>query len=218
MLISNSIDQTNSMYPCVGYMVENATVSSTPDQQFCSIYGFCFGDSIITVDGKQHNLELDQFFGLKVSKNFSITTNSKVFVVVRYGYQVPNTIGWVERCGRLSYIDGCSDSLLVYPARMGDSSLNLLYFPPGINQSFHRHPSIRIGCVARGKGFGSHGEANAVVEDHLEAGKAFCLLEQERHRFHTEDEDMTVIAFHPDGDWGPTDHNHTMLNRTYLTK
>jgi hypothetical protein len=29
---------------------------------------------------------------------------------------------------------------------------------------------------------------------------------------------MRVIAYHPDGDWGPTDENHTMLNRTYIKK
>jgi quercetin dioxygenase-like cupin family protein len=46
----------------------------------------------------------------------------------------------------------------------------------------------------------------------------FCIEEKENHRFITEKEPMVVIAFHPDGDWGPTDHNHTMLNRTYINK
>jgi len=39
----------------------------------------------------------------------------------------------------------------------------------------------------------------------------------ENHRFRTVDSTMTVIAFHPDGDWGPTDHTHTMINRTYIS-
>jgi hypothetical protein len=37
-------------------------------------------------------------------------------------------------------------------------------------------------------------------------------------RFRTTNSNMVVIPYHPDGDWGPTDHNHSMLNRTYLTK
>ena len=46
----------------------------------------------------------------------------------------------------------------------------------------------------------------------------FCIEEREVHRFSTSNEEMVVLAFHPDGDWGPTDHNHTMLNRTYINK
>jgi hypothetical protein len=96
--------------------------------------------------------------------------------------------------------------------------LNFLYFPPGINQTFHLHPSIRFGCVADGIGFSDYKKAGEDICSPLEAGNAFCLEEQETHRFRTEDSHMVVIAWHPDGDWGPTDHNHTMLNRTYLQK
>jgi hypothetical protein len=46
----------------------------------------------------------------------------------------------------------------------------------------------------------------------------FCLEEQELHRFRTKNNEMRIIAFHPDGDWGPTDENHVMINRTYVKK
>jgi quercetin dioxygenase-like cupin family protein len=186
--------------------------------KYATIYGYSFGESIIKIDGKQYKLEAGQYFALPINDSCRIHAKDQLFLVTRLGYRALPTIGWVEEKGRLSYIDGCSDSLLVYPARLGDSSLNLLYFPPGIKQSFHRHPSIRLGCVISGNGHSSYGESLETKELELKEGSMFCLEEQERHRFRTDNSSssMTVIAFHPDGDWGPTDHNHTMLNRTYL--
>jgi len=105
--------------------------------------------------------------------------------------------------------------LLVYPPRLGDPTLNYLYFPPGIDQSFHTHPSIRVGCVIQGEGKASLRDK----EIDLVPGVMFALEEKELHRFRTSSGDiMKIIAFHPDGDWGPTDENHTMLNRTYIAE
>jgi quercetin dioxygenase-like cupin family protein len=214
----NYIDMFDTMYPSAGYMIDNEEFVAPSFAKYFSVYGYSYDNSEIIIDGKTIYLEKGQYFGLSVKEKMSAKATGKLFIIIRLGYLVPNTIGWIEQKGRLSYIDGCSDSLLVYPARMGDSSLNLLYFPPKITQSFHRHPSIRLGCVVSGGGYSSHGEADEVIEDKLSVGESFCLTEQERHRFRTEGNSMTVIAFHPDGDWGPTDHNHTMLNRTYLDK
>jgi quercetin dioxygenase-like cupin family protein len=218
MLIGKKLELYSSMYPSAGYMFENEQVTLPDFCKFCSVYGYSYGDSSITVDGKKHTLEKGQYFGLSVKESVNVDAVDKLFLVVRLGYLVPDTIGWVESKGRLTYINGCSDSLLVYPARLGDASLNLLYFPPGIEQSFHTHPSIRLGCVIDGNGVSCHGDTVDMQEENLNTGTSFCLTEQERHRFRTENNSMTVIAFHPDGDWGPTDHNHTMLNRTYLDK
>lgn len=218
MITGKSLDQLNSMYPSQGFMLEKETLVLPEYARYCSIYGYSYGDSTLIIDGKSFQLEKGQYFGLGVTESCSISASERLFLIIRLGYMVPNVIGWVEKRGRLSYIDGCSDSLLVYPARLGDSSLNLLYFPPGINQTFHRHPSIRLGCVIDGEGLSEHGEANKLDVTELTPGVSFCLNEQERHRFRTANSSMTVIAFHPDGDWGPTDHNHTMLNRTYIDK
>jgi len=214
---TNYINQLDSMYPCEGHLITSEKAFSLPVYaRYSSIYGYAFGDVELIIDGRVRKLETGQYFAFFVKDHCTITTSASVFVVVRLGYKVPDQMGWVEDQGRLTYIDGCSDSLLVYPSRMGDSSLNFLYFPPGITQSFHLHPSVRLGCVARGTGFSTYGSATARTEVPLEAGKMFCLEEQEMHRFRTAGSSMTVIAWHPDGDWGPTDHNHTMLNRTYL--
>lgn len=218
MNISNHLSQLDSMYPTVAWMISDSSFELPEWAKYCSVYGYSYGHNVLHIDGKIYHLEKGQYYGLSVKQRCRVVSDSKLFLVVRLGYIVPNTIGWVENKGRLSYIDGCSDSLLVYPARMGDSSLNLLYFPPGIDQTFHRHPSIRMGCVIDGYGYSEHGESGSEVTDELSSGTAFCLAEQERHRFKTTEQSLTVIAFHPDGDWGPTDHNHTMFNRTYLDK
>jgi hypothetical protein len=219
MIFGKYINQLDSMYPTEGYMVTAGTpVELPPRAQYSSIYGYAFGATVITCDGKSHSLEAGQYFAFFIKETCTVTTDDKVFVVSRLGYKVVNQTGWVEKQGRLTYIDGCSDSLLVYPSRMGDASLNFLYFPAGINQTFHLHPSVRIGCVAEGVGFADYKKAGEDICSTLKAGNMFCLEEQESHRFRTEDSHMVVIAWHPDGDWGPTDHNHTMLNRTYLQK
>src|SRR5262245_47420717 len=43
--------------------------------------------------------------------------------------------GPVEDVGRLRYIDGCTDSLLISPVIRGDPCLNLLHLPPNTRQS-----------------------------------------------------------------------------------
>jgi quercetin dioxygenase-like cupin family protein len=118
----------------------------------------------------------------------------------------------VEKKGRLKYIDGCTDSVLIPNPKLGDPVLNHLHFPAGIDQTFHTHPSIRLGIVLRGNGVASFPDG----EHALATGDIFCLEVGERHRFRTPDEGMDIIAFHPDSDMGPTDEDHPMINRTII--
>lgn len=218
MIKHNFIDQTDSMYPSLGYLIHAGQNTKFPEYtKFSSVYGYSFGNSKLTVNNKNIELTAGQYFSFFVGDSeISVTTDASIFLVIRLGYKCQDTVGWVEKTGRLSYIDGCTDSLLIYPPRQGDPSLNLLHFPAGINQSRHLHPSVRIGCVVNGFGVSDVWHGETVEENTLSTGEIFCLEENELHRFRTVDSPMTVIAWHPDGDWGPTDHNHTMLNRTYL--
>lgn len=229
MIISNSINQLDSMYPAFNYMFDaGCEVTLSHESKWASLYGYSFGSNKIKIGNNIHFLEKGQYFSLFTGDNVpEFDVNAKLFLVVRLGYKCQNTIGWVEKQGRLSYIDGCTDSLLIYPPRMGDPSLNLLHFPAGIEQTKHLHPSIRIGCVIDGEGWADYWNNGGFTTTKLTTGSNFCLEENEQHRFRTEQIDhtqekwhqsMTVIAWHPDGDWGPTDHNHTMLNRTYIKK
>lgn len=121
--------------------------------------------------------------------------------------------GPIEASGRLRYIDGCSDSLLIPPVLRGDPCLNLLHLPPGVHQSFHTHPSFRLGLVVQGSGTCLTQKSRTV----LRPGQLFFIPPDAIHCFHTDDEALVIIAFHPDSDFGPTHEDHPMINRTILT-
>jgi quercetin dioxygenase-like cupin family protein len=121
--------------------------------------------------------------------------------------------GPIEDVGRLRYIDGCSDTLLVPPVRKGDPCLNHLHFPAGVRQTPHTHPSVRTGLVY-------HGAGECIVPGvdpiRLEPGKVFIIPTDLVHSFNTAGSTMDVIAFHPDSDTGSTDDDHPMVNRTIV--
>lgn len=209
------IDMRDTMYPSYSLMVRNSTADiKAKDISWSTAMGYSYGQAQIKNGDQYILLNPGDYFSFTVKENdVSISTMDNLFIVFRLGFMGHNLIGKTDNKGKLSYIDGCSDSLLVYPPRLGDASLNFLYFPKNINQSYHTHPSIRIGCVIGGRGV-----SDTDVPNELTEGAHFCLEEQELHRFRTEDSEMRIIAYHPDGDWGPTDENHTMINRTYVRK
>jgi hypothetical protein len=216
MILANTINMLDTMYPSYGEKINNNLYYPLA---FSTVYGYVLSGEVHFPNG---NIALTGQYFCYWANNDSkaLQATGEAVFIHRLGYKGQNTIGGpIEENGRLVYIDTCSDSLLVYPPRMGDPSLNLLYFPPNVEQTYHIHPSVRLGVVAKGSGIawvkGQNGDAKKIE---LNKGDLFCIEERETHRFSTELESMTVIAYHPDGDWGPTDHNHTMLNRTYLTK
>jgi len=118
--------------------------------------------------------------------------------------------GPIENEGRLKYIDGCTDSLLIPPVIKGDPCLNALYFPKGTKQTFHTHPSFRLGVVLKGKGVCEH----QAGESDLIPGKVFMIPKDCEHRFQTDNSELVVVAFHPDSDYGPEHQDHPMINKT----
>jgi mannose-6-phosphate isomerase-like protein (cupin superfamily) len=176
-------------------------------------------------------LELDCFAcgvsELKVPSGFyfSIPGEAHVFVnnprargiiVSARGHSGFLTMGWLEIMGRLRYIDGCTDSLLVPPIKMGDPCLNLLYFPKNTDQTMHTHPSDRIGMILSGYGVCVTEDSESETHTPLKPGMLFCIHAGGRHKFRTEDKVMRVLAYHPDSDFGPTDEVHPMINRTMI--
>lgn len=114
--------------------------------------------------------------------------------------------------GQLSYIDGCSNTNVIDPLRNGDPCLNYLYFPPSIQQTFHTHPSLRIGVIV-------HGQGTAEIYDKkytLKENDMFILERHVLHRFLTENSSMSLFVFHPDSEDGPRDEFNPMKTRTYL--
>lgn len=174
-------------------------------------FGFVYqGSPSIRFGGYMATLSKGMFFS--VPGEFFIGGGSGI-IVSKAQYSTLFYIGGpIEKSGRLRYIDGCTDSLLIPPTLKGDPCLNALYFPPGINQTQHTHPSVRVGIVAFGKG-------KCIVPDdeiNLEPGNAFIIPANGLHSFKTESDPLVVIAYHPDSDFGPTHEDHPMVNRTIV--
>jgi len=141
--------------------------------------------------------------------------DSQGIVTSRLGYDGVFLMGGpIERTGRLRYIDGCTDSLLLSPPLCGDPCLNHLHIPPGTRQTRHTHPSLRVGIIARGKGRCATPDA----EHPLEEGLVFVILAGAPHSFFTDDESLDVVVYHPDSDTGPTHEDHPMVNRTVIRR
>jgi Cupin domain len=174
--------------------------------------GFVERDTAIAVGVQAYFLKAGMYFSCSYPRVF---LNEGSGIIFRTKTYVPQFLfgGPVEDWGRLKYIDGCTDSLLIPPVKFGDPCLNALYFPPGINQTQHTHPSLRAGLVIRGRGECVTPEARTP----LEPGVCFIIETDGLHYFRTpEDSSMTVIAFHPDSDMGPKDDDHPMVNRTIV--
>ncbi len=190
-----------------GYVVKDTTlVVSLPEYKY----------SKGRPDTKAYRLKAGMYFS--VAGTFTLH-EGKGIVIAREGYRGTFMIGGpVEPVGRLRYIDGCTDSLLIPPVMKGDPCLNALYFPPGIDQTAHTHPSDRIGMVASGRGrcIYDRGDGEDETID-LVPGMVFCIHTDGRHKFATPyGEAMRVIAYHPDSDQGPTHEAHPMLSRTIV--
>jgi hypothetical protein len=209
------IDCTDTMYPTLILTLNpRELIHLIKIEVLSTVYGFVSSGKLILPN--EYEVTDGQWFSYVTSiKNREIvkSMNAEGFLVQRIGYRGQNIIGGpIEEKGRLCYIDGCSDTMLVYPPRMGDPVFNHLHFPEGIEQSFHTHPSIRAGHVARGHGYAELKTGRVELNE----GTSFVLLEHELHRFVTTDSSMDIVAYHPDSDWGPTDQNHPMLNRSYI--
>lgn len=120
--------------------------------------------------------------------------------------------GPIENTGRLRYIDGCSDSLLISPVVCGDACLNLLHIPKGVRQTRHTHPSLRCGVIVSGCGICKTRDTSTP----LAAGTVFVIPAETEHSFETTNTDLKVIAWHPDSDTGPQHDDHPMVNRTIV--
>ena len=193
-------------YPSTAWLSGRHAGVSVGDTAF----GFAIGSvSIKTGAGKTFTLYPSMYFCVPGAA----VIDGQALIVIRRNYSgLFNLGGPIEAAGRLRYIDGCTDTLLVSPPLKGDPCLNHLHFPPGINQTAHTHPTVRLGIVARGRG-------ECVTPDGvipLEPGFGWAIPPGGVHAFRTLSESMDVIAYHPDSDFGPEHDDHPMINRTYV--
>lgn len=225
-------------YPLRYFNVIDGQGMHTPKEN-ASYYIYCY-EGLVILD--RHQLQLAHVnthqYGTITGKWKFGQINGKCIVIEVFHDQglYPQTKfrsqhmigGPIESEGRLKYIDGCTDSLLIPPVKMGDPCLNHLHFPSKIEQTPHTHPSHRIGIVAKGNGkcitpFGDLPLVEGMIFVIKEwDGKSYDTgLDGETyptgtHCFQTFEESMDVIAFHPDSDFGATDIDHPMINRTIV--
>lgn len=210
----DAIDARDTMYPSRLEAIQGGRrVGSATSTSYCYVV-----TGTARLRAARFDLRSEAGAFLAAPGEVEIDADGLVVVVERFGFRALLASGRIEDVGRLSYIDGCSDSVLCMPPRAGDPVLNHLHFPPNIEQTTHSHPSIRLGVVARGRGVAHGPRGNVQWEEPLEEGCIFSIGTHEMHAFTTGDRAMDVIAFHPDSDWGPTDGEHPMLNRTYLAQ
>lgn len=175
-------------------------------------YGFVHSGSC-SLQRKQGRSELIRGMYFSLPGGGTVGGEGRGLVISQVGYRGLFQLGGpIERVGRLQYIDGCSDTLLLSPVVFGDACLNLLVIPPGTNQTAHTHPSFRAGLIAAGCGACELSRGRA----ELSHGDVFVIDPDGVHSFHTEASSLAVIAFHPDSDFGPHRDDHPMVNRTIV--
>ena len=211
----DNIDALDTMYPTMAHWVSKDTIIG---ERSATCFGFVLNGQARIVGNQEWKVQQGNYFALHGELGIRVEENTNIWITEKKGYRCMPTLGIIEDKGRLSYIDGCSDSVLVSMPRKGDPVLNHLHFPTGIYQTQHTHPSIRMGIVIGGNGEAFQEKSN--YDDGwvkpLKKGCMFMLEEQELHSFRTTEEVMDIVAFHPDSDTGPTDDNHAMINRTYI--
>jgi len=190
---------------------------ANPPETTGAFFGYVTEGNVAITDrhGITH-LKKGEYFVVPAPAGFTFTPGTRVVAIHSAPFTPLRTFGGpIEPKGRLRYIDGCSDSLIIAPPKFEDPCLNLLHFPPGIHQTAHTHPSIRCGAIANGAGYCIDGDGTKLD---LLPGMIWIIPQGVVHSFHTADsgQELNVIAYHPDTDHGPEDETHPMLNRTWV--
>lgn len=175
-------------------------------------YGMVTMGAAVLESAAGRRFELDRGMYFAVNDGGSVSSGQGLIIALT-GYRGLWHIGGpLEPTGRLRYIDGCSDTLLISPPRLGDPCLNHLHIPPQTDQTPHTHPSARLGVILNGSG--ECRTPSGVYP--LHPGMGWFIPTGYLHSFFTRDEALDVVAWHPDSDFGPRDDDHPMINRTVI--
>lgn len=195
------------------------------------VFGYVHsGTAKIAFEDGEVEIQAGWWFATQNGLTLTLSEGGKIVAIQHKDYNGIDSAGKVEHDGRLGYIDGCTNSLLVGPHKKGEPVLNGLFMPPGINQTMHTHPSLRAGIiisgyavcntpvtVEQGVDYSLFKEADYNTLP-LKPGIIFVLKPECWHKFRTDltNGNLRLIAYHPDSDFGPTDEESPMLNRTMV--
>jgi len=204
-----SQDLTNSNFPTY---IKGWNNSNLILNEGATHFGYVYAGALtLEYDGQLYTLQEGMYFS--IPKEAKLQGDGLGLVISRIGVLGLFSIGGkVEHKGRLKYIDGCYDTLLISPTILGDPCLNFLYMPHNVNQTRHTHPSLRIGIILSGEGLCMTPQGNYP----LTRGKIFVMHTDCEHSFHTTNQELRILIYHPDSDFGPTNDNHPIINRTIV--
>jgi quercetin dioxygenase-like cupin family protein len=153
-----------------------------------------------------------------VNSHFTIKcgANSSAVVVEYAGLHLLESRYYVQDkldMGNLSYMDGGTNTTAVNPGRLGDPVVNYVYFPAGMYQTLHTHPSHRVGMVLKGNG---QIELDDKEMFDIKQGDCFFMQRNVLHNFITDKEPVVLFVFAPDSGTGPTDEVNPLKIRTYV--
>lgn len=183
---------------------------SLPDQ---ATHFFIVYSGHLQVSLGEYAFELSAGFYGSFPGQIQVRGDAQALIISHLGYSGTTLLGGpVEAQGRLLYVDGCTNSLLLAPQIDGDPCLNFLHLPAHTAQTQHTHPSLRAGLILSGNGYCETEQGLLTFKQ----GTLFVIPPGVRHSFQSTELAMRIVIFHPDSDSGPSDTNHTMLNRTLV--
>ncbi|MGP1384135.1 MAG: cupin domain-containing protein [Thainema sp.] len=157
-------------------------------------------------------LQAGMYFCLPAAGVLDGTTSAGIVITCPDYAGVFSLGGPIEERGRLAYINGGTNSVLIPPPLLGEPCLHAMYLPPQIEQTAHTHPSYRIGIVVGGEGYIETPEGG----DAIAPGDIFLIPADYEHRFCTGDKGLTAVVFHPDSEAGFSHRDNPMLRRTLV--
>lgn len=186
----------------------------TVDPELGSVYIMVM-DGVFSITNEENQI----LCTLKSGCHAELTTPSTIYsqgnayVIQTHYYRGLTRIGMqLENKCSLRFIDGCMDTLLISPLVKADPCLNFLYIPKNTTQTLHTHPSARLGMVLYGTGA-------CVVESgaiDLMPNRFFIIQDNVLHQFLTTYSELGIFVFHPDSDFGPSNAEHPMINKSFI--
>ncbi|XKT74999.1 MAG: cupin domain-containing protein [Patescibacteria group bacterium UBA2103] len=174
-----------------------------------SLFFYTFAPTICIIDKNKINLERGSAGVLSES---SVHLKGTFLLLRNLRQKFPSQIHpTLPQEGKLAYINEGRDTILIHPYKQGVACLNIMYFPPGVIQEEHTHPSFRVGIVVDGEGLCVvRGKKIPIMKDSI-----IYMDKETPHNFYSKT-NLTVITYHPDSNFGPTDHIHPMINKTIV--
>lgn len=212
MLNVKGVFETNDRWPLQLTKLESGESRAfdyTQGTYYVMLQNASYYSDNVKLESVNAALAINNHFTLKCGKGSAVVIEYKGIQLSESRYYVQDKLGM----GNLSYMDGGTNTTAVNPGRLGDPVVNYVYFPAGMKQTLHTHPSHRVGMVLKGSGLVELDNGNF----ELNQGDVFFMQRNVLHNFMCPNgEDVVLFVFAPDSGTGPTDEVNPLKIRTYV--